>query len=186
MTCLGWGALHDRTMIFLALKYSGPSLQQQQLSPRWTAGIRAAVEAIHGAGVLHGDLHFGNLVGTDPSYVKLIDFSNASTSGHSLKAQTQERERFLLRLAQVGLLAMPQQLFVSVFSQSAQQPCVCMCWQRSVILSMITVITTTLTVVFLTDHSNSNNSADSNKHSHDYSSGVTINNNIYTIDICFN
>ncbi|KAL0054985.1 hypothetical protein WJX82_005467 [Trebouxia sp. C0006] len=105
VTCLGWGALHDRTMIFLALKYSGPSLQQQQLSPRWTAGIRAAVEAIHGAGVLHGDLHFGNLVGTDPSYVKLIDFSNASTSGHSLKAQAQERERFLLRLAQTNLQA---------------------------------------------------------------------------------
>jgi serine/threonine protein kinase len=106
-------------MIFVALEYAGPSLQHQQLSPRWTAGIRAAIEAVHGAGVLHGDLHLGNLVGTDPSDVKLIDFSNASISGHSLKAQAQEKERFLHRLAQVGLLAMLQHLFVSVFSQSA-------------------------------------------------------------------
>ncbi|KAL0037659.1 hypothetical protein WJX77_006695 [Trebouxia sp. C0004] len=77
----------------------------QQLSPRWTAGIRAAIEAVHEAGVLHGDLHLGNLVGVDPSDVKLVDVSNASTSGHFLKAQAQEEERFLLRLAQTNLQA---------------------------------------------------------------------------------
>ena len=116
MTCLGWGALHHQTIIFLALEYSGPSWQHQQLSPRWTAGIRAAIEGVHGAGVLHGDLHLGSFVGTDPSDVNLINFSNASTSGHSLKARTQEEERLPLHLSQVGFLTMPQHLFVGVFS----------------------------------------------------------------------
>ncbi len=168
MTCLGWGALHDRTMIFLALEYSGPSLQHQQLSPRWTAGIRAAIEAVHGAGVLHGDLHLGNLVGMDPSDVKLIDFSNASTSGHSLKAQVQEEERFLLRLAQVGLLAVPQQLFVSVFSQSAQQLC------NFYVLATLSHIEHNN----CNHNNNSNSSGDSNKHSKNHNNdNITINNN---------
>lgn len=105
--------------MFMASEDSGPSLQHQQLSARWTAGIRAAIEAVHGAGVLHGDLHLENFVGVDPKDVKLIDFSRASTSGHLPRTQTQEEERFLLRLEQVTLWPVLLHLFVSVISYSA-------------------------------------------------------------------
>ncbi len=66
------------------------------------------------------------------------------------------------------LLAVPQHLFVSVFSQSAQQLCIFVCWQRSVILSIIIVITTTITIVIIINNGNSNSSGDSNKHSNNH------------------
>ena len=132
MTCLGWGAVHDRTMMLMALEDSGASLQHQQLSARWTAGIRAAIKAVHGAGVLHGDLHLENFVGVGPCDVKLVDFSHASTFDHSLKAQVQEEERFLLSLAQVILLFVLRHSVLSGIIESAQHSSAFICWQSSV------------------------------------------------------
>ena len=101
--CLGWGFLHDQTMLFMALKESGPSLMHCCLSPEWTAGMKAALQAVHSAGVLHGDLHPGNFVGGHPSDDKLIDFGCASV-GSSQRLHQQEEDRSFPSMPQVGLL----------------------------------------------------------------------------------
>ena len=50
--CLCWGALHNRTMIFAALPdYSG-NLFTVHLTCVWVEGIKAAINAVHSAGVL--------------------------------------------------------------------------------------------------------------------------------------
>ena len=66
--------------------------------------MKAAIQAVHKAGVLHGDLHVGNFVGSDPCDVKLIDFASASSSGVPLRLLEQEEERFGSNMSQVSLL----------------------------------------------------------------------------------
>ena len=53
--CLGWGALHDRTMIFLAFPDYGQNLRKVHLTSQRVEAIRAAIKTVHFAGVLHND-----------------------------------------------------------------------------------------------------------------------------------
>ena len=96
--CLGWGALHDRTMIFLAFPDYGQNLCRVHLTSQWVEAIRAAIKTVHSAGVLHNDLDLRNFVGNDPSSVKLIDFACSATSGVSSDTVTRQEKQFMASL----------------------------------------------------------------------------------------
>ncbi len=49
--CLGRGALHDRTTIFLALPDYGQNLRKVHLTSQWEEAIGAAIKTVHSAGV---------------------------------------------------------------------------------------------------------------------------------------
>ena len=96
--CLGWGALHDRTMIFLAFPDYGQNLRRVHLTSQWVEAIRAAIKAVHSAGVLHNDLVLRNFVGNSPSRVKLIDFACSATSGVSCDTMACQETQFMASL----------------------------------------------------------------------------------------
>ncbi len=93
--CLGQGALHDRTMIFLALPDYGQNLRKVQLTSQWVKAIGAAIKTVHSAGVLHNDLVLHNFVGNSPDSVKLIDFACCATSGFSSETLARQEKQFM-------------------------------------------------------------------------------------------
>ncbi len=92
--CLGWGALHDHTMIFLALPDYRQNLLKVHLTSQWVEAIRAAIKTVHSAGILHNDLNLRNFVGNSPNSVKLIDFACSATSGFSSDTMARQEEQF--------------------------------------------------------------------------------------------
>ena len=96
--CLGWGALHDRTMIFLAFPDYGQNLRRVHLTSQWVEAIRTAIKAVHSAGVLHNDLDLRNFVGNSPSSVKLIDFACSAMSGVSCDTMARQEKQFMASL----------------------------------------------------------------------------------------
>ncbi len=116
--CLGCGALHGRTMVFLAFEDCGPSLLEEPLTSQLVTGIRAAIKAVHSAGILHNDLHLRNLVsqdeGTGPQ-VKLIDFASSVVHERCHDKMERETKQFLDTL--------PSQVSFTIHSKAAVLDC---------------------------------------------------------------
>ena len=96
--CLGWGALHDRTMIFLAFPDYGQNLCKVLLTGHWVEAIRAAIKTVHSGGVLHSDLLLRNFVGNSSNSVKLIDFACCAMSGFSSDTMAYQEKHFMASL----------------------------------------------------------------------------------------
>ncbi len=91
-------------MIFAALPDYGDNLVKVHLTCPWVEGIKAAIKAVHSAGVLHNDLHLRNFVGNAPDNVKLVDFAWSATSERSCQAMELEEKQFMETLpVQVSL-----------------------------------------------------------------------------------
>ena len=111
--CLCWGALHNRTMIFAALPdYSG-NLFTVHLTCVWVEGIKAAINAVHSAGVLHNDLHLRNFVGNAPDNVKLVDFACSATSESSCQAMELEEKQSMETLPVQACLYKPSAVSIT-------------------------------------------------------------------------
>ena len=123
--CLGWGALHDRTMIFLALPDYGQNLRKVYLTSQWVEAIRAAIKTVHSAGVLHNDLNLRNFVGNSPNSVKLIDFACSATSGFSSDTMARQEEQFTTFLVvQVSFASYSSQSFSTSLALSVLRLCI--------------------------------------------------------------
>ncbi len=118
--CLCWGALHDRTMIFAALPDYGDNLLKVHLTCPWVEGIKAAIKAVHSAGIIHNDLHLRNFVGSVPNKVKLVDFawSDCATSERSCQAMEREEKQFMETLSVQVSLASDVSLVICLYKPS--------------------------------------------------------------------
>ena len=133
--CLGWGALHDRTMVFLAFPDYGQNLCKVHITTQWVEAIRAAMKTVHSADTLHNDLDLRNFVGNNSNSVKLIDFACCALSGFSRDTMARQEKQFMAALmlqvssANYNPQSVSTSLALSVFRlvccYSTSMPCCC-------------------------------------------------------------
>ena len=99
----------------VATEYSGVALEKLMLERKTMLSVAqadacvAALDAVHAAGVFHGDVHARNIVVDDVGKVRILDFTNArfraECNGEEWTKATQEEKRVmrtLLETAAVG------------------------------------------------------------------------------------